>query len=496
MSKPQSSPEPSMEDILASIRKMISEEPSGQRPMPDQMGRTPFGEDLRPVQEPDTWSAEPAAPVDAPLAASFSSLSQALRSAAPPGEHRSFEERIAGLIEDEEPDTATSSAPEPDPLLTFTARSNPTPAAPTSAPPAPRAPSPSVFDQRPGTARAPGPQPAAPVNGMGVHPASKFSDLGGTIPERSDALPGPRADAKPAAGTSSAKDEAPLPFGAKSESQRVISIPQRGAGAPAPGLNGAAASPEPKNGSVNGASVSPLGSRPAAPSLSPVTRSLQERLKERKPVELPKIEVPKVELPKVDLPKIEPKSEPLPEPRFEPKIGEKIGDKIADKIGDLTPLDKVEAKPEPTPAPKPDVTPSAPSLSTPATAPAPSPAPASVSAPAAGAEPSSPLSGAKAAIANAAPSEALVDAMVDLVQKDPGSMSVFTSGSAFIHGIGAKDSAPAAPAPGQKLDHTAAELLRPMLRQWLAENMPRIVEEALRSELTSGQEPEKDPKKS
>ena len=36
-----------------------------------------------------------------------------------------------------------------------------------------------------------------------------------------------------------------------------------------------------------------------------------------------------------------------------------------------------------------------------------------------------------------------------------------------------------------KMDRAAAELLRPMLRQWLAENMPRIVEEALRSELTS-----------
>ena len=34
------------------------------------------------------------------------------------------------------------------------------------------------------------------------------------------------------------------------------------------------------------------------------------------------------------------------------------------------------------------------------------------------------------------------------------------------------------------MDRAAAELLRPMLRQWLAENMPRIVEDALRSELT------------
>ena len=45
------------------------------------------------------------------------------------------------------------------------------------------------------------------------------------------------------------------------------------------------------------------------------------------------------------------------------------------------------------------------------------------------------------------------------------------------------------PSPGQDLavptgfDDTAADLLRPMLRQWLDSNMPRIVEKALRLEL-------------
>jgi cell pole-organizing protein PopZ len=34
-----------------------------------------------------------------------------------------------------------------------------------------------------------------------------------------------------------------------------------------------------------------------------------------------------------------------------------------------------------------------------------------------------------------------------------------------------------------------------MLRQWLAENMPRIVEEALRSEFMSSQSPAKDSEK-
>ena len=107
-----------------------------------------------------------------------------------------------------------------------------------------------------------------------------------------------------------------------------------------------------------------------------------------------------------------------------------------------------------------------------------------------------------------APSEALLDELVDLVHNEPTSLSVFTSGASFIHGVGSShhphaDRAPEADKPSTapqtmngagapKLDRNAAELLRPMLRQWLADNMPRIVEEALRSELMSGQGAPKD----
>ncbi|HWK38727.1 MAG TPA: DUF2497 domain-containing protein, partial [Hyphomicrobium sp.] len=97
--------------------------------------------------------------------------------------------------------------------------------------------------------------------------------------------------------------------------------------------------------------------------------------------------------------------------------------------------------------------------------------------------------------AASARADALLDAVVDLVQKQPGALSVFASGSSFISGVGAKkmleEAASARATEGAqtgappKLDRAAAELLRPMLRQWLADNMPRIVEEALRSELTA-----------
>ena len=85
------------------------------------------------------------------------------------------------------------------------------------------------------------------------------------------------------------------------------------------------------------------------------------------------------------------------------------------------------------------------------------------------------------------------------MQQQPGALSVFTSGASFIGGVAAKkavaeaswtsvkaDKGDASSVPGAppKMDRAAAELLRPMLRQWLADNMPRIVEDALRSELT------------
>ena len=73
---------------------------------------------------------------------------------------------------------------------------------------------------------------------------------------------------------------------------------------------------------------------------------------------------------------------------------------------------------------------------------------------------------------------------------------MFTSGASFIGGVGDKkavadavvaaspvsaDKADASSVPGAppKMDRAAAELLRPMLRQWLADNMPRIVEDEL-----------------
>lgn len=56
---------------------------------------------------------------------------------------------------------------------------------------------------------------------------------------------------------------------------------------------------------------------------------------------------------------------------------------------------------------------------------------------------------------------------------------------------------PASPEPEapRSMEDTVAELLRPMLRQWLDNNMPRIVERALRVELAASAKPKVDPSK-
>ena len=63
------------------------------------------------------------------------------------------------------------------------------------------------------------------------------------------------------------------------------------------------------------------------------------------------------------------------------------------------------------------------------------------------------------------------------------SISVFTSPDSFVDGVALT------PVTTRTLDDTAAELLRPMLRQWLDDNMPRIVEKALSIEMAKAPEP-------
>ncbi|MTD96064.1 DUF2497 domain-containing protein [Hyphomicrobium sp. xq] len=380
MSKPQAASEPSMEEILASIRKMISDDRPGPNPMPDQMGRTPFGEPMKSVSEYSGRASPAESGSTRPAGAqpsNFNSLADALKVAtALSDQRRSLQQEIATAIEKGPRGTVI------DPLG-YATGSQSTPAAARgegvrlpegSASPAPAGNEPQL--------------PSFPAWNQSAKPTRDDSpellsfDFGTVVPQQETSL-------KAAPATSEGKPSADKPESksapAASEESRVVSMPSRGA---APAAASSTVAPFP---------------RPARDATKPGSDTGQ-----------------------------------------------------ADKAPDQ-----------------------AAAVSSTAATPAPSTKEEKASAEA----------------------EALLDAVVDMVQQQPDSLSVFTSGASFIGGIAgkkhselvaaataakAKAVATAAPGAPPKLDGAAAELLRPMLRQWLADNMPRIVEDALRSEITSG----------
>ena len=378
MSKPQFASEPSMEEILSSIRKMISDDRPGPSPMPDQLGRMPFGEQTRNSSPAPEAEGRPAAGTGQTGGGSnFNSLADALKVAtALSDQRRSLQSEIASVLEKgprgaDAPNAASALNPRAD---------------------TGRAPVPSTGGHR---------LPSFPewrAEQASAQPDNKRElmsfDFGTVVPQREEqtAKTQGAAEAKPAArqGTEDSGSQA------QPEEPRVL--PMRA------GLNGSAAA-----------------------NVAPFPRPMRETTK--------------------------PAADAQPAPSAE---------KAADNK-----LFKSET--------------SAASIE-----------------PAAAAAPEAP---AAAADASSAPAEALLDAVVDLVQQQPGALSVFTSGASFIGGVSAKkavadaiasvsankaDRGEASSVPGAppKMDRAAAELLRPMLRQWLADNMPRIVEDALRSELT------------
>ncbi len=397
MTKPQFAPEPSMEDILASIRKMISDDRAPPHPLPDPMTRKPFSEASSPgpTEAAGRWEGDPPASAARP-APSYGSLSEAIKAAGQPSDQRrTLEERISDLLD-------KGSVGSVDSLASVANRaSTVSPAAPS--------------------------RPAAPVE-----PTQRGSQglpvQGATPGSAGHALPfGTRAPAPERGSAPGAAPAKPAPAGEpKAEVQRVIAMPSRYPTAPATSPSAPAASGAALNGQSHGTSVGSFGSRVAATAAQPA--------KEPVPQSVPRAEAPAAER---SVP-----AEPLQAPELAP------GDVVRAAIGEQA-----------------------------------------------------------SALTAGAPSEALVDAMIELVTKEPASLSVFTSGTAFMKGVSAKGigveksvaahkadaaahrrgtAASADDGPAPQLDGAAAELLRPMLRQWLAENMPRIVEAALRSELTSG----------
>lgn len=522
MTKPQFAPEPSMEDILASIRKMISEDRLGPRPVPDQIARTSIGErpaaSTTPAPTSPTTKSEtpaqlrepslptpPSGATERPVP-SFSSLSDALKSAAvAPTPRRSLDERLAALLDEQKSASDGQSAKPATPLSVYSA-SRPASATPDAAAPPTRGlsltertqqvtglhaltetaraqPAPSKGDTLPdaGSADAAGatPPPAqsVPSIGQGMHK----STVSPTAERPLSAVPSsPKVPSLKSPDEEIAKQSAALPDEAPpdnttardtharddDDNQTVILMPSRfSSGAGTPHVGGAT------NGSgLNGhASVIGLRQQPEAPphddepAEEPAADSLSEE-----PADA------------LDLP-----ADPSMLFKLEPVLPELAEDDEASVEFELD-------------DPETDDVASSPSAMAPSVL-----ASAELFAGSSSKVDASKKAGNTEAVAAEAdaspagmsdadgPSETLIDAVMEMVQKQPETLSVFTSGDSFIHGAKPRDAGnaanPANPAAPQKLDGAAAELLRPMLRQWLADNMPRIVEDALRSELMSTQ---------
>lgn len=534
MTKPQFAPEPSMEDILASIRKMISEDRLGPRPVPDLLARAPLANGSADSDagggEPDAADA-PERKTQAPLGRteragpSFSSLSHALKAAIPSEEMPTIDDKIADMLAETErpssggpngrPAAASSpthaplspSAPAPasptpsarTPLAVFAASRTSAPATPALPEPEPevganapgrpvtRAPMPSERTQPANGPRAEAapkslseqgrPRPAPPhgpgLNG-GAPKTAASAGTPGTTSEppaepnraeaasvsrpatgRDDARPGgrpappatPKAAAQPASGEQ------------KSEPQRIITMPARFPTAASGGDGTHASEAAASAASTSGLGLRPAGAKsaeqapPAAPSVAEPASETAAKAKGAASPSVPPASLKSETAKEPSAPEGEKKTEAEPAAAATPH--KKAA--VADPGAALQALKEATWQSKLSQAEKPEhKQPSTPSM----------------------------------------PSEALVDAVIEMVHKEPSSLSVFTSGADFIHGVGhapvPRQSAKPGPNEVRKLDRSAAELLRPMLRQWLAENMPRIVEEALRSELMSSQDPAKD----
>lgn len=450
MSKPQMASEPSMEEILASIRKMIADDKPGPSPMPDTMGRTPFG-DTRQASAPDTGNlngADPQTP-----ARTSNSLTDALKVAtALSGERRSLQQDLS-TVSDKTPRNNLEALTELTSSRSETARNG------------------SITEPRSGrpTAEVSLPFGLRDEESTGAPQSSEPKpdllsfDFGTLVPQRNEGKHQPKPQSA---------DPKPISLQATPSSSPTATSPS-----PAAALRGS----EIDTGPGTEPRVLPLrtgitGFNGSGPNVAPFPRTTKEAAKpgaSAAPASAENVEAPQQQARPETPAKAEAPAKPEAPARIEtpPKPDLTVEPSTAAKPGAMEP----EAQPKPKPM---SAAPAAPYDSKPVTT-------------------SKPL------VSEPLPAggEALLDAVVDLVQQQPGALSVFASGSSFITGVSEKkeqggqtlpvlaqkhevasDEAPAQPA---KLDRAAAELLRPMLRQWLAENMERILEDALRSELTA-----------
>ncbi|HWV80371.1 MAG TPA: DUF2497 domain-containing protein [Hyphomicrobiaceae bacterium] len=414
MSNPEKRDERSMSDILASIRKIMAQEPAlAMPPNPPRPSLNGVGGGtldlprepelkLPTEKKPSEGASPPSAPAVGPEPVSLDELLAETPRTAPPPPAVPTAKPAAGPAGAPTPPSAApewlfpkpnagelpKDKPAPAPAKDIEAKS---PASPASV--APSAGSAGKAEVSEGPKAAKEPPPSSPVIGP---PAPRLGDLGSVVPSKLDG-----AGSQPALAAG-----APTPSAAGE--RHVLGPPSAG-----PLLGEAARAP---------AASEPLPEVPGADALRRLIANVVP------PSAHPSL-APAAKAPEAAPAKTAEAPKPAPETKVEAKSAPTVPSPEAKKPETVTPA--------PAPAAASDTKPATPAVKPAAAASAPAPKPA---------------------------------APVPAVQKT----------EAPVQAPAAK---PAGQAAAKTLDETVVELLRPLLREWLNTNMPRLIEPALKAEI-------------
>ncbi len=433
MSRMEKAPEPSMEDILASIRKIIAEEPIGSRRSP---GTAPVGARANGGQPAP--SQQPAARVQ------------------PAGQQPTPAPRRP-LMQPAAIDDVLSLA---DDVPTVRHGTTPTPA----------------------SGATPSKTTAAPVPAQSQ--ATTEAAPAWLFPKETTAAVTTPA-ASPARGSAPSPLPAPAPFfgvASASNASKTEAVP---ADAMVP--------PQPKTGLSDLGSFVPgrmdhggLGAPFVRPEPSPLKASSLSSLNGDKPGSAPQAQTRVVPAPAPAMPPVVAAPSPAvtdPQPKTEtPKPEDGQGEPVAAK-----PMPASDAKPDVKPGPQTQA-------ARPATEPAAAAAAANkLLAPVAAAKPAADM----VVPTVAAPAAPMLDKRPAIVPETATPVLLGTPLPAPValapKTAVAPATASASPMPMNAIEERVVELLRPMIRDWLDNNMPRMVEKALSIELSASAKPKNAP---
>ena len=460
MSRPEPAGEPSMEEILASIRRIIAEEPNGAKAAPALAATASAG--VLPPNPLLNGRAGPhgSAKDDLPLPA-FGRLAEALggpaaEAAAMPGPNVLFEDDLSDLLI-ALPETRKVGSSEPRDANSAPAQM---PLAPTAAQ-APKSPAPQTNGVSVATKAAePAPAPAmARPGGKGFYPPQNAATVS---PAAATAVAPAGSGAAPATSRQAEIDAAAAAARLRIERNLPPLVKPAAPDSPSmPALNGSALNSSALNGSALNGGHAPAAAAPVTarePNLAAPAKTApaaETRMNGMAPA-APAPADAKAAAPEQVLPRVQ-----VAAPILNPPPAAPLPAAMAVPLPPRS-VSMTAAPPQPTAAARSE--PAKPAVTAPA-------------APVRDSETSAAGASALGALAAGLAASSAASAPVTAATTAPSTYAA-QSVQAPRPPAGA---APAAP-PVRTLEDAIADMMRPMLQQWITDNMPRIIEKALRVE--------------